>query len=119
MNGSFLFNAGRIVLAAQLVAALLICMPGPACGETPEQIDSETTLLVIDVQEFYFPGGAVPLVNPEAAASNCRRLLEKFRSENRRVVHIGHKTAKGGAFHSDVIPQCEEKIFMKSEVTNF
>ena len=102
-----------------LVAVVLIGMSSPAYGETPEQIDSETTLLVIDVQEFYFPDGAMPLVNPEAAALNCKKLLEKFRSEKRRVVHIGHKAAKGVAFHADVLPLNGEEIFMKSEVSAF
>jgi hypothetical protein len=32
------------------------------------------TLLIIDIQRHYFPGGAYPLVEPEAAAAAARRV---------------------------------------------
>jgi nicotinamidase-related amidase len=32
-------------------------------------------LLIIDIQRDYFPGGACPLVEPEAAAAAARRVL--------------------------------------------
>lgn len=102
-----------------VLAVSLFVVHGAAGSDGPEGIDFETTLLVIDVQEFYFPGGAMPLDNPEAAALNCKRLLEKFRGEKRNIVHVGHKATQGASFHPDVIPLCEEKIFMKSEVSAF
>ncbi|MFH1756260.1 MAG: cysteine hydrolase family protein [Candidatus Latescibacterota bacterium] len=108
------FAAGLLVFLS-----LSMIIPGRVRGETPEEINSDTTLLVIDVQEFYFPGGAMPLADPEAAALNCRRLLDKFRSENKRIVHVGHKIKTPSAFHPQVIPQCEEKIIMKSEINAF
>ena len=36
-------------------------------------------LLIIDIQRDYFPGGAYPLVEPEAAAEAARRVLDAFR----------------------------------------
>jgi nicotinamidase-related amidase len=118
-SASRLFYAGCLLAALFALGMVLTGIHGPACCETPAAIDSETALLVIDVQEFYFPGGAMPLENPEAAAINCKKLLEKFRRENRRIIHIGHKATQGAAFQADVIPLRAEKIFMKSEVNAF
>jgi nicotinamidase-related amidase len=49
-----------------------------------------TTLLLIDIQNDYFPGGAFPLVEPEAAARNARVLLEAFRAARLPIVHLQH-----------------------------
>jgi len=61
----------------------------------------------------------MPLDNPEAAAGNCKRLLEKFRADKRLVVHVGHNASKGASFHADVAPLDGEKVVMKSEVSAF
>jgi nicotinamidase-related amidase len=108
-------------LAVILLAFLawLIFFPISVDAETLNKVDSETTLLIIDVQEFYFLGGAMPLKNPEAAAQKCKKLLKKFRSENLRIVHVGHQVSKGASFHTTVIPQDGEKIIMKNEVSAF
>jgi nicotinamidase-related amidase len=47
-------------------------------------------LLVIDIQRDYFPGGAHPLVEPEAAASAARRVLDAFRASGEPVLHLRH-----------------------------
>jgi nicotinamidase-related amidase len=47
-------------------------------------------LLIIDIQRDYFPGGAYPLVEPEAAAESARRLLEAFRAAGEPIVHLKH-----------------------------
>lgn len=49
-----------------------------------------TALIVIDVQNDYFPGGKFPLWNPEAAESNCLRLIGWAQSENIPVIHVQH-----------------------------
>jgi nicotinamidase-related amidase len=106
---------------AAILAALVICIaiPLPAQADPPQKIDKQTALLIIDVQEFYYPGGAVPLVNPEAASQNINKLIEKFRNENRTIIHVGHKISKGSSFHADVMPIEGEKVIMKSEVSAF
>ena len=38
----------------------------------------KTALIVIDIQNDYFPGGRMALDNIDAAARNCQILLEKF-----------------------------------------
>ncbi len=47
-------------------------------------------LLVVDIQNFYFEGGRVPLVAPEPAAANARRLLDAFRAGLGPVIHVQH-----------------------------
>ncbi len=57
----------------------------------------KTALLVIDIQKDYFPGGKMPLVNPEAAAKNAYTLLQCFREHGGRHVHIQHISTRPGA----------------------
>ena len=47
-------------------------------------------LLIIDIQRDYFPGGAYPLVDPDRAAENARRLLDAFREADEKIVHLQH-----------------------------
>jgi nicotinamidase-related amidase len=47
-------------------------------------------LLIIDIQRDYFPGGAYPLVDPDAAAEAARRVLELFRAGDEPVIHLRH-----------------------------
>jgi len=47
-------------------------------------------LLIIDIQRDYFPGGAYPLVEPEAAAGAARSVLDAFRDAGEPVVHLKH-----------------------------
>jgi nicotinamidase-related amidase len=54
-------------------------------------------LLIIDIQNDYFPGGAYPLVGPEAAGDAARTLLERFRQSSLPVVHVKHAWDEPGA----------------------
>ena len=47
-------------------------------------------LLIIDIQRDYFPGGAYPLVEPDRAAENARRLLDAFRAAGEKILHLQH-----------------------------
>jgi nicotinamidase-related amidase len=47
-------------------------------------------LLIIDIQRDYFPGGAYPLIGPDAAVAAARRLLDAFRATGDPVVHLQH-----------------------------
>jgi nicotinamidase-related amidase len=109
-------SARRMLFFACVTSAVFAAFGGtPAAQEAAP----ETCLLIIDVQEFYFTGGALPLVAPEAASANCGKLLDKFRAENRRVVHVGHNASKGASFHANVSPREGEKVIMKDEVNAF
>lgn len=47
-------------------------------------------LLLIDIQNDYFPGGKSELFQPEKAAENAKLLLEHFRSRELPVIHVQH-----------------------------
>ncbi len=82
-------------------------------------IGETTALLIIDVQNFYFPGGTLPLVNPEKAAENIKKLLYYFRSEKKPVIHICHNVKKGGEIYKSIIPTENEKIIYKNFANSF
>lgn len=76
-------------------------------------------LLLVDVQNFYFPGDGPGLVNAEAASRNAKKVLELFRENQKLVVHVRHKASKGFEFHENVLPLESEKIITKTEVNSF
>lgn len=50
----------------------------------------KTALLLIDIQNDYFPGGKHPLANPLAAARKAYELLQCFREHDGHHIHIQH-----------------------------
>jgi nicotinamidase-related amidase len=80
---------------------------------------SKTALLLIDIQDFYFPGGKSALVEPEKAAANAAKLLGYFRKENMLVIHVRHNSEPGGKINDLVKPMPGEKIVSKNEVSCF
>ncbi len=83
-----------------------------------QSLDS-TALILIDIQNFYFPGGDVPLVEPEAAALQAQKVLHQFRENNGLVVHVKHAYEPGGDINKLVLPTADEKVFTKKEVNSF
>lgn len=57
----------------------------------------KTALLVIDIQNDYFPGGKHPLVNPLEAAQKAYMILQCFREQGGYHVHIQHVSKKRDA----------------------
>jgi len=78
-----------------------------------------STLLIIDIQDFYFPGGKSALVEPEKAALNAAKLLDSFRKEHLPVIHVRHNSEPGGKINDIVKPLPQEKVFSKDEVNCF
>jgi len=76
-------------------------------------------LLIIDIQDFYFPGGSSALVEPEKAAANAAILLDNFRKEKLPVIHVRHNSKTGADINKAVKPLPGEKIFSKDEVNCF
>ncbi len=81
-------------------------------------------LLIIDIQNDYFPGGAMALHNPEAAAANAAKLIAAFRQKGKPVIHVQHVAARPGAtfflpntrgveIHDSVRPLAGEAVFQK------
>ena len=81
-------------------------------------------LLIVDIQNDYFPGGNMELDSMEAAAKNAQRVLEFFRTENKPVFHIRHLSSSPGAtfflpatfgaeIHHSVTPKNNEPVIEK------
>lgn len=87
-------------------------------------------LILVDIQNEYFKGGERELFQPEAAAANARRLLDRFREKKEPVFFIQHinlqqgSTAflpgtKGVEIHSSISPNAEECILVKHAPNSF
>jgi nicotinamidase-related amidase len=78
-----------------------------------------TALLLIDIQNFYFPGGKLQLENPEVAGMNAGLLLDQFRKKGWPVYHVRHNFEPGGEIHAYVEPLPSERVVSKDEVNAF
>lgn len=78
-----------------------------------------TALLIIDIQNFYFPGGSLPLTNPEEAARNAQRVLLSFRESGQIVIHVRHNAKTGSEIHELVAPVESEKVISKDKANSF
>ena len=85
-------------------------------------------LLIIDVQNDYFPNGKCPLYKPEAALNTIKDLLENFRKQNLQVIYIRHESLQGTFFnphtdgvhiHHDIKPLVTETVIVKHEPNSF
>lgn len=81
--------------------------------------ENKTALLLIDIQEFYFPGGFSELKNPEQASINANKVLNKFRGKNWLIVYIVHKVDNQGDINENVKPSQGEKIITKEQINSF
>ncbi len=89
-----------------------------------------TALLIIDVQNDYFEGGAMTLVGSEKASENIKLLLKKFRAGNKPVLYIQHIATRpdatffvpntiGAEIHENVKPLNYEKVIIKHYPNSF
>lgn len=97
---------------------LIVLLFAVFANSNAQKLDS-TALILIDIQNFYFPGGAVELVEPEKAAKQAKVLLDFFRKNKGLIVHIKHEFNPGGEIHDLVKPIEGEKVFAKKEVNAF
>jgi len=89
-------------------------------GYSQQKGDSiKTALLIVDIQNFYFPGDGPGLVNAEQASLKAKEILQLFREKKQLVVHVRHKSNKGGEIHKNVAPILNEKVITKEEVNSF
>lgn len=79
----------------------------------------KTALLVIDIQDFYFPGGDMPLYEPEVAAARAATLIEHSRNRGDEVIYVKHNYEPGGTINEAVKPFPGEKIFGKNDINPF
>jgi nicotinamidase-related amidase len=89
-----------------------------------------TALLLIDIQNDYFPGGKMELEGSIDASLQAREILAFFREKGLPVVHIQHVATRGGAtfflpdtegvkIHQNVEPLPDEVVFPKNYPNSF
>ena len=87
-------------------------------------------LLLIDLQNDYFPGGAYELDRIAEASAKSAEMLDQFRSKAWPLIHIRHEFASpeapffrpgsdGAQIHDSVAPLPGEKIIVKQQVNSF
>uniref|UniRef100_UPI0013CF7F0B isochorismatase family protein n=2 Tax=Pseudomonadota TaxID=1224 RepID=UPI0013CF7F0B len=59
---------------------------------------SKRAILVVDLQNEYWPTGKFPLVGIGAAAANAARVIAHARKQGDLVVHIRHEMPGGPIF---------------------
>lgn len=59
---------------------------------------SSTALIVVDIQNDYFPGGKWPLVGADAAADNAGKVIEAARDAGDMIVFIRHESGADAPF---------------------
>ena len=79
----------------------------------------KSALLLIDIQDFYFPGGRLQLENPEMAGMNAGLILDHFRKSELPVYHVRHNFEPGGNIHNYVKPEAGEPVLSKDQVNAF
>ena len=91
---------------------------------------AERALVLIDIQNDYFPGGSMALEGPEAASANAARALAQFRSRGEPVLHVRHLSVRPGAtffipgtegaeIHASVRPREGETVVQKNFPNSF
>lgn len=116
--GSITFIINHMKRIIGFVLALLI-FQYYAISRQKADDNIKTALLIVDIQNFYFPGAGPGLVNAEQAGLNAKEILEIFREKNQLVVHVRHKSDKGFEIHKNVEPAANEKVITKEEVNSF
>lgn len=87
-------------------------------------------LLLVDIQNDYFPGGAMELNFSEEAGKRASQLLQAFRERALPVVHVRHVSnrpgatfflpgTKGAEIHELVRPLQGEQVFVKHFPNSF
>ena len=91
---------------------------------------TSTGLVIVDIQNDYFPGGRMALHEIEQAAENAAKLLAHFRSTGQQTFHIQHTWedasapffvagTPGAAIHESVAPQPGEPVIVKHFPNSF
>lgn len=89
---------------------------------------SKRAVLVVDLQNEYWPTGNLPLQGIEAAAANAAQVMDHARSKGDLVVSIRHEAPGGSIFvpgsegakiHLSVQPHSDEAVITKNFPNSF
>ncbi len=91
---------------------------------------ADTALIVIDIQNDYFPGGAMELEGADAAGAKAAQVIQKFRDQKLPIIHVRHLSVrpgstffipgtKGADIHASVTPKSGETVIEKNFPNSF
>ena len=91
---------------------------------------TKKVVLVVDIQNDYFPGGKLPLWNVEAARDKAVQVIEAARANGNPVVHVRHEFpfaeapffvagTDGAQIHATVQPTEGEDVVVKNHANAF
>lgn len=89
-----------------------------------------TALVLVDIQNDYFPGGKMELVGSDEAGQQAARVLSLFREKGWPIFHVQHLAVKPGAtfflpgtdgakLHRYVKPEAAEPVIIKNFPNSF
>ncbi|HWV73227.1 MAG TPA: cysteine hydrolase family protein [Pseudosphingobacterium sp.] len=92
--------------------------------------EGKTALVIMDLQNDYFPGGTMELVAAEKTAEKVANVLSYFRGKHLPVIHVQHialqegatfflLNTKGAEIHKTVTPLDTEKVITKHYPNSF
>lgn len=91
---------------------------------------SKRAIIVVDIQNDYFPGGLNPLVGIDAAAANAARVIEQARKDGDDIIHVRHEFpfpnapffnagTEGAQINPVVAPLDGETVVLKNHPSSF
>jgi nicotinamidase-related amidase len=91
---------------------------------------AKQALILVDIQNDYFPGGSFELVGMEAAAQQAQVMLQRFRDRPAPIFHVRHLSnhpgatfflpgSEGAKTHSIVAPKPDEALITKHFPSSF
>ncbi len=91
---------------------------------------SKRAIIVVDIQNDYFPGGKNPLVGIDKAAANAASVIDHARANGDEVIHVRHEFlspdapffiagSEGSQISTAVAPQPGETVVTKNHPSSF
>ena len=91
---------------------------------------AKQALILIDIQNDYFPGGKWPLDGVDAAADKAAQVLQAFRQAGDAVIHVRHEFtsedapfftpgSEGAHLHAKAVNEANEPVVLKHVVNAF
>lgn len=91
---------------------------------------NKKALVVVDIQNDYFPGGRWTLSRVEEAATQAARVIDRFREQGDPVVHIRHEFkdqdapffrpgSEGAQIHESARNREDEPVVLKHFINSF
>jgi nicotinamidase-related amidase len=91
---------------------------------------TQQALIVVDIQNDYFPGGKWQLAGIDAATDNAARIIEQARKNGDAVIHVRHETLGGNArffvpgsegaqIHPKATNLADELVIVKNQLNPF